>query len=391
MNKILNWFFGSCFRTLGRFLAIFIVFFLLLFVGSKIGFELPDWLTLRVNAAEVFYNTNWSSTLPQLDRVDFKSCSGSKTCNTLLESEQDYISINYNNTFRTFNTNTTDMDIGSNGYIIETYANTRAGYLYEVNYYICSNKNIRSSMDVNIYATFWGDGYNLGNTFNATYKTDLGVIPGDQEDGRSFNYCSLFGGFIVPEQNYAWTAIRFQRSSVLSDVYMSVISVEVNELGIYTDTIADLLNDSIENGSIASSEQVNEVKDQVTQVQDEIQNTNDTINNDDTSGAQDSAGGFFDGFQSEDFGLSSIVTAPLRGINAMLNDTCVAPSATYKGQTFSLPCGSMLWSRPGGQDFKNFINVMYGGFLAYLVIRKFFLDVENLKNPNNDRVEVDKL
>lgn len=53
MNKILNWIFGACFRTLGRFLAIFIVFVLLLFVGSKLDFELPSWLRLSVNASTI--------------------------------------------------------------------------------------------------------------------------------------------------------------------------------------------------------------------------------------------------------------------------------------------------------------------------------------------------
>lgn len=52
MNKIFNWLFGACFRTLGRFLAILIVLFSLLFIGSKLDIDFTSLFGLmRINAS----------------------------------------------------------------------------------------------------------------------------------------------------------------------------------------------------------------------------------------------------------------------------------------------------------------------------------------------------
>lgn len=383
MNKILNWTFGACFRTLGRFLAIFIVGISLIFIGSKIGIELPDWLALTVNATQ---SPGWASELPAVGRVEYKSCSGANTCSTKFESYVDYFETTH--ALRSFVINEDAMTIGNNGYVISTPTGTlKQGYLYQIDYYICSNVDLsKSNYTPLIYTANYSSSVNPPNTYNLTARMALSGSPIIDTD-RDFNYCYRYSGLVVPELDYAWTMFRITSSSVTNNVYLSTISSDVRELGIYTDTLESV----IKNSGFATADSVDKVQESVDKVEDEIKQTQDTITNDDTSGAEGSANGFFNDFKSEDFGLSSIVTAPLRGINAMLTDTCIAPSATYKGQTFSLPCGSMLWSRPGGEDFKSFINVMYGGFLAYLVIRKFFLDVETLKNPNSDKVEVDKL
>lgn len=389
MSKILNWTFGACFRTLGRFLAIFLVGVLLIFIGSKIGIELPDWLALRVYAMDYANASDWSTNLPSLSRFDFRGCN-STNCWLDVTTEQNTFTTGFGD--RTFIVNQTPLDIGNNGYrIMSPGGQMKKNYLYSVSYYVCSNQNLRNINTWSLYAGAY-DGIDpqrySNNLYNSYNLSSLSGLPGTGDDGKYWSNCYAFNSLLVPEQDYTWLILSLSNSSgVLNNYYISGISVKVSELGIYTTAIED----TIKNSGFATSESVEQVQESVDKVEQEIQQTNDTITNDDTSGAQGSADGFFNDFQSEDFGLSSIVTAPLRGINAMLSDTCVAPSATYKGQTFSLPCGSMLWSRPGGEDFKSFINVMYGGFLAYLVIRKFFLDVETLKNPNSDKVEVDKL
>ena len=51
MSKLLNWVFGSFFRTLGRLIAIFCVGILLIFIGSKIGLKFPENIFMKVSAA----------------------------------------------------------------------------------------------------------------------------------------------------------------------------------------------------------------------------------------------------------------------------------------------------------------------------------------------------
>lgn len=101
---------------------------------------------------------------------------------------------------------------------------------------------------------------------------------------------------------------------------------------------------------------------------------------------------FFDNFSDTDHGgLSSIITAPLTVINSMLSNTCVAPSATWKGATITLPCGNMFWDRPGASDLRNLLNVFYGGFVCYYAIRRLFLLIEGMKDPTHDNIEVAEL
>lgn len=385
MSKILNWTFGACFRTLGRFLAIFLVGVLLIFIGSKIGIELPDWLALRVNAETI---AGWGVNFDNGGSGYWYDCSGSTTCTT--QKSLTMLTDDYAN--RSYLVGDSSVTIATNGTAMVYRYPIVKDQLYNVQIAFCNNKSITNIMYTQRnFSLYPGDlanpgvSYSKKNLYTDFYLLDTYPYSPDRQVGTQ---CFMVTSYFVSSQDTTAVVLRLKNSGTNITGYTpSLLGYKITTLGLYSEALEEI----IDNSGIASAESVEEVQQSVTQVQQEIKQTQDTITNDDTSGAQGSADGFFNDFKSEDFGLSSIVTAPLRGINAMLTDTCIAPSATYKGQTFSLPCGSMLWSRPGGEDFKSFLNVMYGGFLAYLVIRKFFLDVETLKNPNSDKVEVDKL
>ena len=126
--------------------------------------------------------------------------------------------------------------------------------------------------------------------------------------------------------------------------------------------------------------------DEIIKGQDKI---NDTISDSDSSGASSDAGSFFDSFSDNSHGLSGIVTAPLNSINAMLSTTCTPLTATFKNKTINLPCGYDFYSQIG--EVNTWLNVIEGGLLSYLIIRKLYLLIEKLKDPEEDKVEVMKL
>ena len=99
---------------------------------------------------------------------------------------------------------------------------------------------------------------------------------------------------------------------------------------------------------------------------------------------------FFGSFDTDDNGgISSIITAPLVAINAMLDNTCTPMSVTYKDKDIVLPCGQDFWEDAGPiQDYLNFFE---GGILVYMIIRSLYKLIERLKDPDDDRVEVMKL
>lgn len=380
MKKIFNWITGSFFRTLGRIICYLSIGFLIALIASKMGFNL---FIMPVNAAT---NDGWlynvKNNIQNTHFYDLGSGNTYTWYDSILGGIQLDESGNNWNFFHPEKAHT----IASNGLMYSFYSGTsfKTGYLYNLQYYACSSARV--NYDTVNTTLFLGSNatQNAQRINNISYQTSsvtgLSSYPSESSTTK-FNYCHQVNVLFVPSSDsLQWLGMRYTAKESSFSTYLYEFGYNINELGLYTDTIRAIIENS--NGN---------VKEAVDKVAEETKKTNDSINNTDITGANENANGFFNNFEDNDFGLSSIITAPLRAINAMLNDTCIAPGATYKGQSFSLPCGSMLWSREGGQDFRNFLNIFYGGFLAYFVIRSLFLDIEKLKNPNNDKVEVEKL
>ena len=125
----------------------------------------------------------------------------------------------------------------------------------------------------------------------------------------------------------------------------------------------------------------------IDETNEKLDDLNQSINDDNVSGATSTGNDFFDNFtDSDNGGISGIITAPLNAINAMLNGTCQPLSTTYKGKTISLQCGTDMWNKLSA--IRDFLNLVLGGLLCYRICLKIFHIVQNLKNPDNDKVEV---
>lgn len=379
MNKILNWTFGACFRTLGRFLAIFIVGVLLLFIGSKIGIEMPSWLALNVKASWV---PGWAETLPAPTNIIYYECNGANSCPTVYNTYVDYFSSPV--TERAFVTTDEAMAIGTNGYAIQYPTSTlKKDYIYNVNYYICANKAF-SATNYSIYSSRYQT-FTNNNIYNSITRSSIGTEP-VIDGGRTFNNCQFFSGLLVPEQDTTWVTFRIKKSeTTISSIYLSTVSVEVKELGLYNSAIEDV----IKNSGFATADSVEQVQDSVNKVEEEIKETQDTITNEDTQGAEDAASGFFSDFNTETFGLTSIITAPLNAINSIINSSCnslVLP-LPFVEKNLTLPCMNSIYSN----YFKGFFDlyqIITTGLISYYIIVRIFNLVKDFKNPEHDEIEV---
>ena len=83
-----------------------------------------------------------------------------------------------------------------------------------------------------------------------------------------------------------------------------------------------------------------QIIDTTNDVNNSINDLNDSINNSDTSNATNSAGNFFSGFETDTFGLTSIITAPLDLIGSITSSSCSPLPLTipYVDKPFNLPC-----------------------------------------------------
>jgi hypothetical protein len=152
-----------------------------------------------------------------------------------------------------------------------------------------------------------------------------------------------------------------------------------------TSNLATASDVSSINSSISTSEA--NIKSQIEESTNQIDNT---LNDSDTSSASSDAGDFFNGFETDTFGLTSIITAPLDLIASITSSTC-SPLALnvpfVENSTLNLPCMSTVYSKYFGSFFTIYQTITFG-FIAYWVCVRIFAMVKDFKNPDHDEIEV---
>ncbi len=123
---------------------------------------------------------------------------------------------------------------------------------------------------------------------------------------------------------------------------------------------------------------------------DKLNDINDTLTSPDVD--SDSASGFFSGFDTEDNGgLSAIVTAPLTFVRKATS-TCEPLTLKAFDKDIELPCGDTLfWNKSEVSAFRVVWNTIFGGAILFMLLRHVFKTIENVKDPQSDKVEVMKL
>lgn len=115
----------------------------------------------------------------------------------------------------------------------------------------------------------------------------------------------------------------------------------------------------------------------------------DAITDSDTSEANNDASNFFSGFQTDTYGLSSIITAPLNLIESLTSATCqelVLP-LPFVNENLTLPCMTTIYQQNFGTFFTIYQTITFG-IVSYWVIVRIFNLIKDFKNPDHDEIEV---
>lgn len=131
-------------------------------------------------------------------------------------------------------------------------------------------------------------------------------------------------------------------------------------------------------------------KNRIDDTNDKLNDLNDSINSDDVNDSTSAANNFFNGFETNTFGLTSIITSPLTLIGSITSSTCSPLGLKVpflKDTTLNLPCMSAIYSQYFG-TFLTIYQTITFGIVAYWVSVKIFALVKDFKNPDNDKVEV---
>lgn len=369
MKKIINWSFGAFFRTIGRIFAYLVIGVLILIIGAKSGLKL---FLMPVNAATSGLDSYDYRFWPVSCSVQGRNCTLGPSSGFLKDKAYYDLSAQYSSILQ-FNLRTWG---GTNTY----KANNT--YTFRFTIQVEDKTTLVENMDdinksVKFIEMYTATASSPSNATQDDMNVDIKFTDSTGTTDKIYLYIKF-----SPSKDIKWWGVTFQVGK---------------EGGNITDfPFSDMQKIRYINAVVTYEEGVGAIIDKKTdeiikgqdKIKDSVDKTNDTLNDDDTSEADSKINGFFNDFTDNSHGLSSIVTAPLNAVNSMLTTTCTAPSATYKGSTFSLPCGSILWEQEGASALKTFINLIYGGLICYGIVKSLFKDVNDLKNPENDKVEV---
>ena len=120
-----------------------------------------------------------------------------------------------------------------------------------------------------------------------------------------------------------------------------------------------------------------------------LENINDSLTNSDSSGASSDAENFFSGFNTDTFGLTSIITSPLNLIGSITGSSCspLGLPLPYVNKSLTLPCMSSIYQKHFG-SFLSLYQTITFGIVAYWVCVRIFNLVKDFKNPEHDEIEV---
>ena len=216
--------------------------------------------------------------------------------------------------------------------------------------------------------------------------------------------CRSVTGFINPSKNGNFLGLRLKNSGgTIAGQRVSVFGLKVESLGVDSSAMRSVIEQTISSSGLATAKSVEdvqraqrEIKQEIAGMQEKQQQTNqkldtlnDNITNSDSSGATSSASGFFDGFTTDTFGLTSIITAPLNLIKSITSATCtpLTLSMPFVEQNITIPCMTQIYSNYFG-SFLTIYQLITFGLVSYWVCVHVFRMVKDFKNPEHDEIEV---
>lgn len=137
---------------------------------------------------------------------------------------------------------------------------------------------------------------------------------------------------------------------------------------------------------VTEQQQTNEKLDKTNENLDKL---NENITNDDTTESNENASNFFSGVESNNHGLSGLITQPLNFLRSLTGTTCqpLQFELPFVQKQVSLPCMKGIYQEYFGVFFTLY-QMLTTGIIAYSVGIRLLGRIKGLQDPQNDRIEV---
>lgn len=361
-------------------------------------------LFLCIPVANATNLDDWSQYVEAPVRLDFRNCTSSSNCSTSITTGYaDMAGRPYQ-----YSTGTISFTNGGNGVFVTEYVPVMAkGFVYSATNYICSYEvGSTNSKPIKNWSPSVMQSYNsmsIANTYSLQSPTQrlkssaviLSDIPNTWSEDNSIN-CFVISDVFVATEDATYYGLRFGSTTTANVSSFYFFGFEFEQLGEYTAGVADEIKTYIDNSGLATATNVEELQQEVQELKTEIQElnnaqqeTNDLITDNNTDDATNEAGNYFSGFESDTFGLTSIITAPINLISSIVGNSCspVPVPIPFTDKTLNLPCLSTIYRQYFG-DILTIYQIITFGIIAYWVCVQTFNMVKDFKNPDHDEIEV---
>lgn len=166
-------------------------------------------------------------------------------------------------------------------------------------------------------------------------------------------------------------------------------SYPIDEATYYQNKATNDKLDSVKGEQEKTNQKLDKTNEKLDKTNQELGNLNDSLNDDNTSAASNTASEFFSGFDTDTFGLTSIITAPLNLIGSITSSSCspLGLEVPFVDSTLNLPCMTSIYEEYFG-GFLTVYQTITFGIIAYWVCVRIFALVKDFKNPDHDEIEV---
>lgn len=260
----------------------------------------------------------------------------------------------------------------------------------DVSSYLTSARNTLTSSNLRCGIGDYKNGYNNSylpeiTNFNVSLDRNTTLLTGNYQYlfHITFNYKQHIPKVTLNNVNLSCWFERSPSDGLFAQVQFNGYTYTTARYYYYNKSIQFAVTD--DSNTVLLQDSINEQK----KTNQKLDNLNDSINNSDTSEATSGAGNFFSGFETDTFGLTSIITSPLTLIGSITNSSCseLGLPLPFVNKTLYLPCLSSIYSQYFG-DLLTIYQIITFGIVAYWVCVRIFALVKDFKNPDHDEIEV---
>ena len=422
MKKILNWTFGSFFRTFGRFIFYILIGILISYLLKD--FKMPKidiWQVLDVQAETRFsvytgnttdydeglinsINVNYFSSLGlnSYNKGNVYNCSSNSSCSGNVNYDLSYGGIVWRGTMANYGFD----------FVHDTLQVITTNHLYSYSYNFCVPSGV-TSWNNKIYVNT-GMGSGRGDAlsllrFDYYSNENMEWLHYDISGANvvdTTNCYTMYNLFNYTGGNANTIKINLKTSS-FSNQYIGILGYKLEDLGATNGLTSSQVQNIIDNSGLASASSVNQVQQSVNQVKTELNNVNSSIeeqthqqqeNHEETINTitddrinENGASDFANGLNREYSSLtpfSDFINLPLRWIQLLFSsqNSCQPinlPLPYLNNKTLTLPCMTEFWQRMGALG--TLIQLVWIAIVGVRIFNGLFLLTCETLDPNPDK------